>query len=218
MNKELYFIGAGGFGREVAGWLSTVREILEPGTEIKGFLDPDINALDGFDFPYRVVGDEHTWEIKPNHVFACTVGEPERKRRVVKPLIDRGARFINIISPTASVSPFAKLGVGCIIGGWCFISCHAVIGDFVTLVAYSSIGHDAVIGNYCEISAHCDVTGHARLGEGVMLGSHAVITPKARVEEYAVVGAGSVVVKHVPARTTVFGVPAQIVWQKGAAT
>jgi sugar O-acyltransferase (sialic acid O-acetyltransferase NeuD family) len=216
--NELYFVGAGGFGREVAGWASTTPGVLEPGTEIKGFLDPDIRALDGYEFPYRVVGDERTWEIKPNHVFACTIGEPELKRRIVKPFVERGARFINIINPTASVSPFAKLGVGCVFGGWCGISAHAVIGDFVTLVAYSSIAHDAVIGDYCQISAHCDVTGHAHIGEGVVLGSHAVVAPEAQVDEYAVVGAGSVVVKHVPARTTVFGVPAQIIWQKGATT
>lgn len=211
---ELYFVGAGGFGREVAGWVSTTPGVLEPGTEIKGFLDPDARALDGFDFPYRVVGEEKSWDIQPHHRFACTIGEPEQKRRIMKPLLDRGARFVNIISPTASVSPFAKLGTGCVIGGLCGIACHAVIGDFVTLVAYSSIGHDAIIGDYCQISAHCDVTGHARLGEGTMLGSHAVVLPHAAVGDYAVVGAGSVVVKHVKARTTVMGVPAVTLWSQ----
>jgi len=212
---ELYFVGAGGFGREIAGWVTTSSEILEPGTEIKGFLDPDVHALDGFDFPYRVVGDERTWEIKPNHVFACTIGEPELKRRIVQPLLQRGARFINIISPTAAISPYARLGVGCVVGGLCGIAAHARLGDFVTMVALSTIGHDAVVGDYCQISAHCDVTGHARLGVGVTLGSHAVVAPEATVDDFAIVGAGSVVVKHAPARATVFGVPAQIIWQKG---
>ena len=205
---ELYLVGAGGFGREVAGWL------METHTPVAGFLDPDKGALSRFpDFPARVVGDDADWVIQPHHRFVVTLGEPLLKKRVTRRLLDRGGKLWTAIHPTAGVSPHAEIGPGCIIGGNCGIAAHARLGMGVTLIALDTIGHDARIGDYCQISAHCEVSGHAVLDEGVMMGSHAVVLPNAKVGEYAIVGAGSVVVRVAPARTTVFGVPARNIWE-----
>lgn len=205
---ELYLIGAGGFGREVVGWL------MEIGTPVAGFLDIDKSALSAFpDFPVRVVGDDADWVVEPHHKFLVTVGEPMLKRIVINRLLARGGRLHTAISPKASVSPHAQIGPGCIIGGNCGIAAHARLGIGVTMIALCTIGHDARIGDFCQISSHCEVSGDAALGEGVMMGSHAVVLPHATVGEYAIVGAGSVVVRSAPARTTVFGVPAKNIWE-----
>lgn len=205
---ELYIVGAGGFGREVAGWL------VDTGTPVAGFLDIDKAALASFpDFPVRVVGNDADWVVKPHHKFLVTLGEPMLKRIVIGRLLARGGRLHTAINPTAGVSPHAEVGPGCIIGGNCGIAAHARLGVGVTLIALDTIGHDARIGDYCQISSHCEVSGHAVLDDGVMMGSHAVVLPHAKVGEYAIVGAGSVVVREAPARTTVFGVPAKNIWE-----
>jgi sugar O-acyltransferase (sialic acid O-acetyltransferase NeuD family) len=205
---ELYLVGAGGFGREVAGWL------MDTGTPVAGFLDHDKAALAAFpDFPVRVVGDDADWAVQPHHKFLVTLGDPMLKRIVTSRLLGRGGRLHTAVSPTASVSPHAAIGPGCIIGGNCGIAAHATLGVGVTLIALSTIGHDARVGDYCQISAHCEVSGGAVLAEGVLMGSHAVVLPHATVGDYAIVGAGSVVVKAAPARTTVFGVPAKNIWE-----
>ena len=205
---ELYLVGAGGFGREVAGWL------METGTPVAGFLDIGRSALSAFpDFPVRVVGDDTDWVVQPHHKFLVTVGEPMLKRIVIGRLLTHGARMHTAIHPTARVSPYAEVGVGCIIGGNCGIAAHARLGIGVTMIALDTIGHDAEIGDYCQLSSHCEVSGGAVLGEGVLMGSHAVVLPHAKVGEYAIVGAGSVVVREAPARTTVFGVPAKNIWE-----
>jgi len=206
---SLYLVGAGGYGREVAGWL------MHSGTAVAGFLDPDVGALDRYpEFPVRVVGNEKTWAVEPHHRFLVTLGDPLLKRLVTDALLARGATLWTAVHPTSSVSPHATIGPGCIIGGYCGIAAHVTIGRGVTLVAYDSVGHDAVIGDYSQLSAHCEVSGGARLGTGVLMGSHGVVLPKATVGDYAIVGAGSVVVKEAAARTTVFGVPAKNIWEQ----
>jgi sugar O-acyltransferase (sialic acid O-acetyltransferase NeuD family) len=210
MSLELYLVGAGGFGRDVASWLHMAT--LEPDTVFKGFLDTNRDALSGYDFPVGVVGDEQTWDVRPHHRFVCTLGSPALKQRVVRALLERGARFANVVSRTAIVSAHARVGSGCVIGHNAGIACHAHVGDFVTIVAASAIGHDAVIGDYSHISSFCDVTGHVTLGRGVTLGSHAVVLPRVTVGDYGIVGAGSVAVRDVPAGATVFGVPAALLW------
>lgn len=86
------------------------------------------------------------------------------------------------------------------------------IGDFVTINAYSSCGHDAVLEDGCTLSGHCDVTGHAHLEQGVFLGSHAAVMPGVHVGEFATVAAGSVAFRNVKARQTVIGVPAKAIF------
>lgn len=205
---ELYLVGAGGFGREVAGWL------MAEGTPVAGFLDPDRGALFRFpEFPVKVVGDDADWLVEPHHKFLVTLGDPVLKKVVTARLLSRGGRLHTAVSRSASVSPHCEVGPGCIIGGYCGIAAYARLGIGVTLIALDTIGHDSRIGDYCQLSAHCEVSGHAVLGEGVMMGSHAVVLPNAKVGEYATVGAGSVVVREAPARTTVFGVPAKNIWE-----
>ena len=59
------------------------------------------------------------------------------------------------------------------------------------------------------LSAHVDLTGFVSADEGAFFGSHASVLPKVHVGAFAKVGAGSVAVRHVPAGTTVMGVPAK---------
>lgn len=206
MKPQLYLVGAGGYGREVAGWL------MDTGREVAGFLDPDpSNQFD--DFPVRVVGDERDWCYQPHHRFLVTIGDPVLKRIVTERLLEKNATLTTAIHPTASISKYATVGIGCIVSQFCGIGPHVRLGICVTLVPYCSIGHDAVIGDYCQLSSHCEVSGGAVLGTGVLMGSHAVVLPKATVGQYAIVGAGSVVVKEAPERTTVFGVPAKNIWE-----
>lgn len=78
------------------------------------------------------------------------------------------------------------------------------------------IGATAVIGDDCLLyqGVTLGMTGkhggkrHPNLGNGVMIGANATILGNITVGDGAKVGAGAVVVKDVPAYTTVVGVPA----------
>ena len=79
------------------------------------------------------------------------------------------------------------------------------------------IGETAVVGDNCSILQGVTLGGtgkerddrHPKIGCGVLLGVGAKVLGNIKVGDCSVVGAGSVVVKEVPPRATVAGVPAR---------
>lgn len=205
--RPLIIVGAGGFGREVLGWVQAAHAANGGGT-VKGFLDANPDALTDCGTELSVLGDPDSYEPTPDHEFICAIGDPETKLRVVQTLEARGARFRTLQHPSVIIGPSCEIGRGSVLCPGVVLTTHVTLEAFVTLNVHTSVGHDAVIGAGSTLSAHCDVTGGARLEEGVFLGSHASVLPSVRVGTGAVVGAGSVAVRDVSAHTTVMGVPA----------
>ena len=109
--KKILIVGAGGFGRELLQWIKDINAE-KPTWEIGGFLDDNLQALDGVEIDYPVVGTISDWQPKDDEVFALAMGKPQLKRMVVEKLKSRGAHFAAVIHPTALVSPFAHYGEG----------------------------------------------------------------------------------------------------------
>lgn len=208
--KRLFIVGAGGFGREVAGYASEVPRSARD-WDIAGFLDDNPRALAGFQCPYHVLGSPMGFPLNDSDVLVCAIGDPVIKLRLARALKVRGAQFITLIHPTVFQGPGSVIGEGSIFAPYSGMTVNVQVGKFVTVNCHSGFGHDAVIGDGCTLSGHCDVTGGAVLGEGVFLGSHACVMPGVRVGDYAVVGAGSVVLRGVKPHTSVMGVPARII-------
>lgn len=208
--KRCLIVGAGGFGREVLSW---VLAMANPEWNIVGFLDSNTSALDGKNMPLGVVGDPATWEPQSDEVFLCGIGDSGTRLRVCGELRERGARFVSVVHPTVTLGLNASIGDGCVVAPHAVISVNATLDDFVLVNIAASVGHDTVVGAGATISSHCDLMGYARLGRGAFMGSHSCVLPSIIVGEFATVGAGSAVVRKVAARTTVMGVPAQLLFK-----
>lgn len=208
MKKRLLIIGAGGFGRELLGWALAIPAA-EREWDVAGFLDANPDALAGFPCDHRVVADPALYAPGPDDLFVPAVGDPATKLRLCRALDARGGRFATLIHPTVTIGPFCRIGRGCVLCPGTILCTNVTLGDFVVMNTHSGAGHDAVLGAGCTLSSHVDITGAARLGEGVFLGSHASVLPRVAVGDFAVVGAGSVVLRNVPPRATVMGVPAK---------
>ena len=201
--RRAVILGAGGFGREVLAYA------LESGQwNIIGFLDANPRALDHFGSSVPILGDPVSVKLPNGALVLCAIADPKTKLYVCRALVGRGAEFGTLIHPSAVVGTSCRVGVGGILGPYCTLTSDVSLGDFVTVNAHSSIGHDAVIGDGCTLSGHCDVTGGAVLGQGVFMGTHAAVIPRVRVGDYAVISAGSVAMWPVRANSTVMGVPA----------
>lgn len=206
--KNLVIAGAGAFGRELLDWCKHINS-QQPTWSIRGFIDDDLNALDGYRCDYGLIGGISDYEPGPDEYVALAVADPDSKERIVKLLKTRGAQFATIIHPRALVSEFAEVGEGVVMYPNVLLGPNTRVGDFVTLL--SGAGHDAVIEDYATVSSLCDLCGHVHIGRKAFIASHASIIPGKKVGDGAYVGAGSVVIRNVPAGKTVFGNPAKAI-------
>lgn len=207
MQVDLLIIGASGFGREVLQWVKDINKI-EKRWNILGFLDDDLNALEGYECDYRIVGRIKDWVPKESEHFVIAIADPEIKERIVNEMETKGAKFVSIIHPTAFIGEYNRIGKGVIVYPYAKITVNVRLGNFVTLLG-SSIGHDAVVGDYSTICGNCGLNGHVQLGKKVFLGSHVAIAPGKKVGDGAYVGIGSVVVTNITEGYRVFGNPAK---------
>lgn len=207
MNK-LIIVGAGGFGRETLQWALQSNEN-NVRWSVAGFIDDELDMLNGFDCSYAVLGRILDWQPKSNERFVIAVGPPKNKKMIATSLAKKGAIFENIIHKSVTLATTSKLGCGIILCPNVVVSDNAAIGDHVGINICSSVGHDACIGAYSTISSYCDITGEVSFGECVFLGSSVCIVPQRKIGSNAYICAGSAVMNNVQPDTRVMGVPAK---------
>ena len=206
--KNLIIIGASGYGREV--YNTAVESIgFKEEFEIKGFLDDNLNALDGFKGYPPIIGTIKDYQPMTNDVFVCAMGNVMTRKRVSEMILERGGEFYTLIHKTAYISMNVTLGKGCMILAGARLHCDVTIGDYVIIQPFAIIGHDCVVGSWSLINTYSDLGGGSKLGEGVTLQINSFVMPLAVVGDYATIGAGSVTIRRVKAGQTVFGVPAK---------
>ena len=175
---------------------------------IKGFIDDNLNALDGFPNYPPLIGTIKDYTPQPDDVFVSSIGGASR-RACMEEIIRRGGEFMELIHQTARVYTNAKLGKGNFIGAYTVIGNDAEIGDYNMIQSYTVIGHDAKIGSWNRIDTHVTCVGGIIVEDDVNIHTSAVISHKVRVETGAHVGALSFVIRKVKAGTTVMGNPAK---------
>ena len=205
--KELIIVGASGFGREVLQWAKDINKV-NPTWNIKGFIDDNVNVLDGYVCDYTVLGRIHDWIPSGNEVFTCAIAIPRVKELLVKLLVSKGAAFTKLVHPTAIIGEFCEIGEGLVVTPRAKISPNVKIGNFVTILG-SGVGHDAVLGDFSSIAGNCSVNGHVVLGKRVFVASNSCIAPSKKIGDDVFIGMGSMVISNVRAGYKVMGNPAK---------
>jgi sugar O-acyltransferase (sialic acid O-acetyltransferase NeuD family) len=212
MSARLLLLGASGFGREVL-WVIEDLAPADRGWEVAGFLDDDVEGaradLAGKGVEIPVLGTIRDHQPAEGEVFFCAIGGSRARLAVGGMMRGRGARFVNLVHPSARVHPSAAVGSGIILGPLTTLAPGCAVGDFVVLNASANVGADAVVEEGGFLGARVDVMAGARLERGAFLGSHVTVHPGVTVGEFATVGIGSVVLRRVPAGGTLLGVPAR---------
>lgn len=137
--------------------------------------------------------------------YVLAVAMPEVKRKIVAENADK---WVTYIHPSCQISPYAKVGKGCIFAPQAIVAGDPVIGDFVFFNTNATIGHDSRVGDYTTLFPNAEVCGDCDVGEGVIFGIGAYVVPGKRIVSGAKVSAGAVVRKDVLTTDTVYGDPA----------
>ena len=107
------------------------------------------------------------------------------------------------------INPAAPIGKGIMLdhGTGLVIGETAVVGDNVSLLQGVTLGG----------TGKADEDRHPKIGNGVLIGAGAKVLGNIKIGDCSRIGAGSVVLKEVPPRKTVAGVPAKVIGEAGCA-
>ncbi|MFY8008313.1 MAG: NeuD/PglB/VioB family sugar acetyltransferase [Flavobacterium sp.] len=205
--KNLVIIGASGFAREMYD-LALACYGSQSDFRVKGFLSDNPSNIEAMGYP-PVLNTVTDYEPEENDVFFCAIGNLYHRRKTVEIILSKGGVFINLIHPTAIISPSVKLGIGVGIKAYCVLASDVTVEDFTFLQSSVIMGHDVHIGRFCQVNSFAFFAGYVRVHDMVSVNAGVRIIQNVVVEEEAVVGIGSVVLNRVRKNSTVFGNPAK---------
>lgn len=203
--QKVVVVGAGGLGRELYSYLR-----LEPTKyDVIGFIDDNINALDGYKYPVGVIGKISTYKREKGVKLLNAIMSPVTKEKIVTQLKSRNHTFISYVSPQSIIGCNVTLGEGCIITPSCIVTADVSIGDFFFMNTGSTLGHDVSIESFVSINGKVEICGNVSIGSFCLIGGRSIILPGKKIVAGTIVGAGSVVVGNIRKPMTVFGNPAK---------
>jgi len=178
MKEKLLIVGAGGFGRMVAEQAmlqydcAFVDDGQPVGTEVCGI--PVVGGIAGLP------------ELRKSYgLLVVGIGNNNFRVQVYEKAAAMGYTFPNIIAPSAYVSPYAKLGNGCVILQNACVQNGAVVGNGVLLNAGAEVHCDAVVEDYALIYANSVVRTGAKVGKYARIGSNVTVCNSAVVPDGA---------------------------------
>ena len=109
--------------------------------------------------------------------------------------LKKGFKFPTIISPSAIVSKYAKIGDGSIVMHGSHIGPNVKIGNNCIINNFANIEHGCSIDDNCHISTAVTINGNVRIKQGSFVGSGSVLKENIKLSENSFIKMGSVVIK-----------------------
>lgn len=206
--KDLYIIGAGGFGREVAWLVERINDVT-PIWNLKGFIDDNESLWGTEEGKHKVLGGCEYLKSLGEVYAVCAIGNARVRKSVVAKLSDSEVRFATLIDPSVIMSKRVEVGKGVIICAGTIATVDIKIGNHVIINLDCTIGHDDVIEDFVTIYPSVNISGMVKVGECTELGTGAQIIQGKKITANTIIGAGTVVVKDCVESGVYVGIPAK---------
>lgn len=208
--KDIYIIGASGFGREVA-WLLEERSEWN----IKGFID-DNETIQGEKINgITVIGTvDFLLGKKEETNVVIAIGNPSVRSTIYEKLkFNNNILFPNLIAKDVRIDKTIKMGMGNIICSRSILTVNIKLGNFNHVNLDCTVGHDAVMHDYITVYPSVNVSGNVEIGNYCEIGTGTQIIQGKSIVDNVIIGAGSVVVKNIENRGIYVGVPTRRIHQ-----
>lgn len=204
MVKDIYIIGASGFGREVA-WL--IEELED--WKVAGFIDDNKNIQNTVINDIPVVGKlDFLEKVNEETYVTIAIGNPKIRKKISEALTkNKNIIFPNIIAKNVRIDKTLELGIGNIICTNNILTTNINIGNFNHINLCCTIGHDAILHSYVTVYPGVNISGNVEIGNVSEIGTGAKIIQGKHISSNVIIGAGSVVVKDIEEEGTYVGVP-----------
>lgn len=206
--NNLYIIGCGGLGREVAWLVERINE-KQKKWNLRGFIDDGVDAGTKIG-NYLVYGDTNYLIENANEAYCvCAIASPKIRQRIITTLKENGLNnFATLVDPSVIKSDSTSIGEGTIICAGSIISVNTKIENHVIVDWESTVGHDSIISDFCTVYPGANISGQVTLDKYVQVGAGAVILQGLSIGSYSFIGAGATVVKNIGVDVIVVGTPA----------
>lgn len=206
--NDIFIIGAGGFGREVAFLIERINISTAQYKNIY-FID-DNSEIGSYVNGYKVIGNiKYLIEHKETAEVVIAIGSAKVRKQIID-MLNRNQSIIypNIIDPSAIINEM-NIGKGNIICANNIFTTNYEIGDFNIINLSCTVGHDVKIRDFVTIYPGVNISGNVGIDSNTEIGTGTKIIQGIKIGENTIIGAGSVVIRDVQANSLYVGVPAK---------
>ena len=202
--KDIYIIGASGFGREVA-WL--LEELSE--WNIKGFID-DNETIQGEKINgITIIGTvDFLLGRKEETNVVIAIGSPSVRSMIYEKLkFNNNILFPNIIAKNVRIDKTIKMGIGNIICSHSILTVNIELGNFNHVNLDCTVGHDVIMNDFITVYPSVNISGNVEIGNYCEIGTGSQIIQGKYITNNVIIGAGAGIVKNIYESGTYVGCP-----------
>jgi len=201
---RLLIVGTGGHGKVVLDCAKKYYNSIS-------FLTNDTHSkgING----YPILFEQETsidYIIKNFDELIVAIGNNKARLNISINYKAKGIKLATIIHEKAIISENAIIGEGTVVLANAVINSFATIGKCCIINTGAIIEHDCTIQDGVHISPNAAMGGTVLIGENTWVCIGSSISNNIRIGENSVIGAGSVIIKDVPSKVLVAGIPAKI--------